>query len=158
MKSNIINEKYNLVRQNYWTGLRFPDDRKSGYNWTLYYCLLRIVNNGPLDIVMHLINEFLNWIPAGCWRISKIYADSCETCGCGCWGGNNILVPIDFCSFECLEKNKRNEIISNQLSIIHIMNLFKDYPEAAMQDMNDVLNDLNGIFPIIWIYNYSDYE
>lgn len=160
----IMNEKYSLIRQNYWTGLRVPDINKTGHNWMLYYCLIRLTQNKcPLDCIMYLINEYLNWIPAGCWKNASIFADSC-VCGCGCWGGDIENVPIGFCSYSCLEKNRRENIINEWSTFSDILNLFKNYPIDAIQEAENILDDFNENndhynLPIAWIYNdSSDYD
>lgn len=149
----IMYEKYSLKRRNYWTGLRLTN-KKLGTNWTTYYCLLyKYRNKGiPLDCIMYLLNEFLNWIPAGCWNM---YIDCCPVCKCGTWGGDLIKVPLGHCSYECMEKDTRNIILQDQEKIVNIMNAFKYNPEDSIEDLSTLLSEFYDanyyLYARLWI-------
>lgn len=141
---HILLEKYNLDRINLWTGRRYSINKSIGRNWMTYYCLKGIVKNtGPLDCIMYLINEFLNWIPAGCWKNAKIFTYSCLVCNCGTWGRNFINESVSFCSYECQEKNGRQTIINEQDDINHLFNLINYYPQEVNQVLELILDEFN---------------
>jgi len=83
-------------------------------NITMYYCLKIITNDEhPLDCVMYLINEFLNWMPAGCYKEDNL----CLTCLCPiylnyCNLGEYYFTCVAFsvCSWNCLEIYQRHKI------------------------------------------------
>lgn len=61
-------ELSNRKRENTWNGLRIrPNNSVEGRNWTTYICLKKKRSKFPDDL-MSLINQFLNWVPAGCWN------------------------------------------------------------------------------------------
>lgn len=154
----LITEKFDLNRANYWSGLRLPNVKKNGYNWTIYYCLLYTTkNSGPLDIIMYLINEYLNWMPAGSWKNPILHNNNCPICWCGCWGGDINLIPISFCSYECLEKQRRIELFNEWDQIVNIMNSFALNPQDAIDDLEFILGNFNEyLFYNAIPYNYSD--
>lgn len=114
-----------MSKKNVVTGERYPVNSPVGHNWTIYYCLLyKLTPNMPLDNVMILINEFLNWIPAGCWKYRNL--NHCIYCNDLIqfsknrnWFYNVIVnnYPIGYCSYYCVEKHTRNNIINNYYDI-----------------------------------------
>lgn len=166
---HILLEKYILTRANYWTGLRCAINKPIGRNWMTYYCIKRITKNtGPLDCIMYLINEFINWIPAGCWKNTNIFPDSCTVCNCGSWGGDLIKVPIAYCSYQCLETDRRNDLFIEQNNITNLMTIFKQLPHYVNQELEFILDEITGNplidgFPLEWMedetdYDYSDFD
>lgn len=130
---SILNEKYTIIRDNYWSGLRRPINDPIGRNWMLFYCFKRITKNKcPMDCIMYLINEFLNWIPAGCWKDLKYFINCCSICKCGCWNGTT-------CSYECEEKEERLYIVNEWQNMINIIDVF------VIQDTNEALEIMDDI-------------
>jgi len=147
--SYIKYELYSDLRQNYWTGLRQPvNDNIAGRNWMTYYCMLRKTKyNTPMDGIMFIINDFLNWIPAGCWY-ANIY-NSCTQCKCSYWIKNIKIFPSKYCSYQCMEKNIRYEINEDRQKFIMLMNLFKYSPIDAIEEGINIINN---------IYEYYDVD
>lgn len=136
--------KYDLTRQNYWTGLRVPTDN---VNWMVYYCLIRKMNyTTPMDCIMYLINEYLNWMPALCWNLTEF--NSCATCRCGHWCGDLSTIPVGYCSFQCLEIKRRNDIISESTYFIHVMDLFNEKPIEAIESGSIYLDNIDDYMSI----------
>lgn len=164
MNNNILFEKYTVVRSNYWNGLRNPINQPVGRNWMLYYCLRAVTKNtGPLDCIMYLINEFLNWIPASCWYNSTIH--NCPVCKCSKWGGDVINIPISYCSYECSEKESRKNIMEEWQQTSDVISLLMYYPiQDVIQELETILEDvieyqgIDGI-PLEWLYdNYDEHD
>lgn len=148
----ILNEKNTLIRKNYWTGLRMPCSTYVGRNWTTFSCLLIITNNKvPLDCIMYLINEFLNWMPAGCWNS---YYNSCSVCKCGVWNRAIICVLDSYCSYECIEKEQRASIINEWYNFIDLLDSIKSQPiESIILELEAIFEEDDNLQ-----YEYSDYE
>lgn len=89
-----------ISRANYWTGLCYQPKNEER-NWTTYICLLKRFKF-PKELMVH-INEYLNWLPAGCWY--KL--NGCEECGVPC------KYELRFCSWHCMEIYNRNEIMQD---------------------------------------------
>lgn len=156
-----------LLRQNYWTGLRFPSD--GVYNWSVYYCLFcKIDNKAPLDDIMILINEYLNWLPITCWNISTmLQRNRCVICGCGCWIGDIKYIPVpDICSYECVEKVRRNAIIDEYNYFSKIIHKFSINPiyaiELAEINLEGIINTISYEYEMMLEYelgfNDNEYE
>lgn len=122
---NRYKEINNKLRANYWTGLRIqPDNSIEGRNWMIYICLQL-----PSDI-MYIINEMLNWIPAGCWN----YRYGCQACGFRYL--DIIHLNVNVCSWQCEEIMYRKKIMKEFDDISTIMlNEFKQ---------NVIINDLTS--------------
>jgi len=106
-------EKFRLKNElnNKWTGLRKPPKTQPiGYNWTTYYCIIRINPNFDENIMV-VINQFLNWFPAGCWKTSDDEF-CCSICGMGFYIYGTIY-GFKVCSMQCKEIYLRNIIISD---------------------------------------------
>jgi hypothetical protein len=74
IKKYIDNIEKNSQIIDIYTGLRnYIDINSAEFNWTTYICLSYKNKQFSKDI-MNIINEYLNWIPAGCW--SKKYYKS----------------------------------------------------------------------------------
>lgn len=109
MKDCRDREKHNLVLANKWTGLRIqPDEEVEGRNWMTCFCLRRKRSSFPPD-VMFLINQFLNWVPAGCWIANPNHGCSeCRICFT-----DSTRYGAKVCSWQCYEVNLRNRILSD---------------------------------------------
>lgn len=166
LHQKMLYEKYTITRYNYWKGLRVPNIKDNGHNWSVYFCLRRKTNNKcPLDGIIYLINEYLNWIPAGCWRNPDIYPDICPVCWCGHWGGDIDKIPITFCSYECLEKDLRMELIKEQEKILNVFMLFNNnYTLDGLEEMEILLENSDNIILNNWFPyelcedEYDDYD
>ncbi len=141
--SSMYEEKCKFLRKIYWTGLRPPSYPPIGYNWSTYFCLQQKTNyKCPMNNIMFIINEYLNWIPAMCWSMFK--ENTCKICKCGYWGGDYFRLPIElYCSYECLEKKNRNDIINEYEEIITLMKLFTIFPNDTIKNMKSILNDFS---------------
>lgn len=104
-------EIMNPIRADKWTGLRVqPDSDPAGRNWMTYFCLRKKYKNIPSDIMIN-VNQFLNWVPAGCWNNEEFVR-----CQGGC--GDRFLYSSPFhsehaCSMRCHEKILRNRITND---------------------------------------------
>lgn len=136
-------EKNNFYRVNQWTGLRDQpdDDDVSGRNWMTHLCLKRKRSKFPSD-VMFLINQFLNWIPAGCWLTTKT---GCT--GCGVKFLDSCRLGTSVCSWECYEIELRNRILRDYDAFI----------TAAIELFNQPLYVFN-VFDIDYMVNSYKYE
>lgn len=74
-------------------------------NWMTYHCLKKLSNGKFPHDVMTVINGFLNWFPAGCWKNGK---KNCMICFSPFCPANK---DIRLCSFKCLEQKHRNDIM-----------------------------------------------
>jgi hypothetical protein len=109
-------DQFNYVVSNPWTNLRTNTTSSSiGRNWTTYYCIK--YRFGYFDAnVMTTINEFLNWIPAGCWnKKDSIYfaasiTKKCKICGIAFVDKLAHSIEYGVCSFRCLEEEERKKI------------------------------------------------
>ena len=107
-RQNRSTEVNSLVRANNWTGLRVqPDNDKAGRNWTTYSCLKRRRKSFPSELMV-LINQFLNWVPAGCWLTTDI---GCSGCGIKFLDSQRLGTSV--CSWQCYEIELRNRILSD---------------------------------------------
>lgn len=151
-----------IERINLWTGLRYPPDLNfEGRNWTTAYCIRKKIRtyNFPMD-VMFIINQFLNWVPAGCWGSStNIYYEKCLkiidfTCctGCGIKFIDSRRIGANVCSWQCYEKELRNRIIrsyeyfisSAEKMIIKIFNKEKKIVTTCFGTCYETYLDINN--------------
>lgn len=138
-KFNVNHERANLITVNLWTGLRRPKDGICGRNWMTYICLKRRTKQvTPLDGIMYLINEFLNWIPSGCWTemyvgrhsyqkgtIPHFYRGQCSWCGGGFY--KSIIESGGYCSVQCEEIDNRDLYIVEYEAYVHATEKHYDY-------------------------------
>lgn len=116
-------EKYNWIRADKWTGLRIPPDNEiEGRNWMTYICLHRKQPNFPAD-VMFLVNQFLNWVPAGCWYANM--DNGCDMCGIRFL--DLTIHAVNVCSFQCQELCLRSYILMDYDTCIKAACGFKRY-------------------------------
>jgi len=165
-----INIEYsNTKRQNYWTGLRQSViDDIAGRNWMTYYCLLRKTKYAtPMDGIMFIINDFLNWMPSGCWYINNTKHGHYVCTICQIWYipirtdysysvrfpqltnpyiNSCQYFPKNFCSYQCKEKLFRIYLEEPVDVFIHYMKTFNDSPCESIVGAQMVIDD------------YSDYE
>ncbi len=106
------NEMYSIHRYQNWNGIRNRSGNNvEGRNWMTYICLKRLNKDIPDDIFVS-INEYLNWIPAGCWRLlSDIYIKGCIECG-SLFKQYNII-NANVCSWRCYESICRKNILKD---------------------------------------------
>lgn len=154
--TSIAFEKYLMIRKNYWTGARCSINEPVGRNWTTYYCFIRLTNNKcPLECIMLLINEYLNWIPAGCWNHG---IEICILCGCGSWC--NDIYTLPYCSYECKEQYERNRIVNEQSEILNLMDLFVKFSNEpsyiGILLHNFIENQYVSAYPLEWYSDYSE--
>lgn len=74
---------------------------------------------------MCIINTFLNWIPAGFWKLEyPILKKICIICGMYIPSYNEELFKI--CSISCEEKYYRNKIINRRLLSLPVLKAVQD--------------------------------
>ncbi len=122
-------QEYDKVNRNFWTMHRIKHDRKHFPNITLYYCLLRKNSNYPIDCLFYNINEFLNWLPAGCWKSDNL----CIQCSCPRYLNSCDLEHYYYschtymiCSWNCLEKKCRSDIELAEIIDFNSIKLYSD--------------------------------
>lgn len=87
-------------RQN-WYGLRRPNNYTTiNRNCSILIYIQKNKKDFPCEIMI-IINDFLNWVPAGCWTMGCLY--------CKFRFVNYSVSRI--CSWDCLEKIYRKEIM-----------------------------------------------
>lgn len=128
-------ERFIRSIQNPVTGLRYPTEKRIRPNTTIYYYLrYKTKNIVPLDGIMCLINECLNWIPVIYYQfdifiLSNNFTSSysCRNCKSPYW--INIKgIPYYYCSYECFYMYIRSIIIEDYKIMDTIMDLFKHRP------------------------------
>lgn len=102
-------------RTNNWTGLRNQPKGDWERNWTTYFCLFKRFKF-PKELMIP-INEYLNWLPAGCWY--KL--DGCIECGGVIYNIDNYGEKDSTCSRRCNEAYNRFYIIENMERIYDFM-------------------------------------
>lgn len=131
------NEKENIARQqcnaemdnahtNNWTGLRYQPKGDWERNWTTYFCLSKRYTF-PKDLMIP-INEYLNWLPAGCWYKIR----GCAECGTVCRPINK-----NFCAERCKEAYGRFIIM------------------RTIYDIYEVMQNDEDLIPHLIAYNYD---
>lgn len=137
IKQRRSDEKYNWERANKWTGLRLqPDENVEGRNWMTCYCLRRKRAAFPPD-VMFLINQFLNWVPAGCWLSQPNLHFGCSECGIRfidsyCYGAS-------VCSWQCYEVCLRNRILNDyDVSVNVITNVISQLEPGQLEHEDSI--------------------
>lgn len=136
-KENRHFEKYDVNRHFNWTGLRNrPNSEIEGRNWTIYYCLTkyckkRNIHNFPSDVMVS-INQFLNWVPAGCWSKSK---NNCSECNIKYLDYD--IFGATVCSWQCYEKNLRSRIMEDFItSYNYLFEVCKNSNVVTYDDAN----------------------
>lgn len=89
-----------------WTGQRTRLDNIEGRNWATFICFRQ--KNVIPSVAIELINQFLNWLPAGCWKNGKTNCMICSAPFCA------MSDYVNLCSWECIERKKRNDIMMEQ--------------------------------------------
>lgn len=108
-QKQLLAEKYSVVRSKNWTGLRTqPDNDIEGRNWMTFFCLKRLNKYFSGIKVMKLINEYLNWVPAGCWNHPKTLTIGCTECGILFIDHDRLGTQV--CSWQCYERYLRGII------------------------------------------------
>ena len=97
-RTEVDKELFNPYRLDMWTGLRYRPD-SGERNWTTRFCLRYKNSEFPEDVLI-LINEYLNWVPAGCW--STEYDRGCNECGIRYI--DNKKYGASVCSWQCYGK------------------------------------------------------
>jgi hypothetical protein len=149
---NIELEKACIKKINYWTGLRKPI--YSEYNWTLLFCLLyKTKNKVPLDGIMEIINQFLNYFPACIWDPTK-YSPCCICLSPYWYNINND--PGIYCSYQCLEKDMYSNLMKDYNDYLEILELFNNDPYYAVYSLERYIRSYN--YNYIPIEDYILYE
>jgi hypothetical protein len=150
-----IKERHSSRRVNAWTGLRFPpEDNVEGRNWTFYYCSMRFHEKFPKNVVSTIVNEFLNWIPAGCWNKP---GKGCTECGISVTDKSFLGVKV--CSHQCYELTLRKVIIDDYKFFAHsVLKVIHDplfnYCEENGFDEEDIAYREDRIRRTIHLSNY----
>ena len=132
-----------------WYGLRKkPSDIGiEGYNWTTFYCLKRITNGLFPDDIMTYINQYLNWIPAGCWKIKNNWLNmNCHQCDYFPFISMRHLYS---CSFDCYEKRMRNIILNDYSRFIKAINTIKSINNISKKRNINELFGFNEQYELI---------
>lgn len=132
-----MTEQYEPKIFDIYTNLRCcPSDNIEGRNWMTFICLSKKYNGFPGD-AMTIINQFLNWIPAGCWN--NVVVNYCRECGIGFVLNSIGYYMRRFCSFRCYEFKCRRSIIEDyDISIeLFILPRLKNTTDGIDMDFDD---------------------
>lgn len=142
-KQIITNEKINKKKYNYWTGYRNPNTLENyEHNWTTFICLKYKRSTFPYEVML-LINQYLNWFPAGCWKPINSYV-GCRECGFFILDKH---FDVNVCSWECYESLLRKNIITEYYNSIWYL--------LQLNNINDELTYIMCVTNSLYYYDYT---